>query len=135
MANIYKGVGCHWGVGSTTYTLVNGKLQTRDHVRKSDMETILDSDGVTISKVYYDPNQEATLEVVITGSNGVGNVTPVLPACGDAVTITDTVYTQFSGSATGTNVWLVTDVSSKTSNVGAMRVTINLLRYAGVTVA
>lgn len=135
MANIYKGIGCHWGVGSTTYSLTNGKLQTRDHTRTDEKEIVKDEDGVSVGKIYYDPNETATLEVVITGSAGVGTVSPTLPAIGDAVTLTDTVYTQVSGSATGTNVWLVTDVASRSSNTSAMRVTISLLRYGGLTVS
>lgn len=134
MANIYKGIGIHWGVGSTTYTLTNGKLQTRDHTKKSEMETVKDADGVTVQKTFYDPSEEATLEVVITGSAGTGNVTPVLPACGDIVTLTDTTYLAISGSATGTNVWMVDDVSTKSSNTSAMRATFKLTRYMGITI-
>lgn len=134
MANIYKGVGCHWGVGSTTYTLTNGKLQTRDHGKKSEKESIKDADGVTVNVTYYDPNEEATFEVVTTGSAGTGNVIPVIPACGDVVTFTDAVYTAISGSATGTNVWLVDDVSTKGSNTAALRVTVKCIRYTGITI-
>jgi len=135
MSNIHKGVGCHWGVGSTTYTLTNGKLQTRDHTRKSEMETVRDADGITVNKTYYDPNEEGTLEFVITGSAGTGNAAPVLPSIGDVVTLTDSVYTQVSGSATGLNVWLVEDCSTKSSNTSCMRATFKLQRYAGMTVA
>lgn len=134
MSNIYRGVGCHWGVGSSTGVLV-GKLQTRDHTRKSDKDTIRDADGVEVSAIYYDPNEEATFEAVVTGSAGVGDATPTMPANGDVVTITDTKYTQISGSATGTNVWLVDDVSTKSGNTSAMRISLKLSRYSGVVVA
>lgn len=134
MANIYKGVGCHWAVNSTTYTLTNGKLQTRDHGRKSEMETIKDESGVTISKIYYDPNEEATFEAVITGSAGSGVAVPVLPAIGDAVALTDSVYTQISGSASGGMTWLVEDVSTKSSNTSCMRITFRLVRHHSLVV-
>ena len=134
MANVYKGVGCHWGVASTTYSMTNGKLQSRDHSKKAATETIKDSDGVTISKIIFDPNEEATFEAVITGSAGTGTVVPVLPAIGDAVVVTDTVNFQISGSASGANTWLVDDVSTKSSNSSAMRVTIKLSRFTNLTV-
>ena len=134
MPNIYKGVGCHWGVGSTTYTLTNGRLQSRDHSRRSEMETIKDAEGVTIGKYFYDQNESATFEAVITGSAGSGVAVPILPAVGDAVTLTDTNYIAISGSTTGLNVWLVQDVATKSSNTSAMRITFELVRHAGMTV-
>ncbi len=135
MANIYKGVGIHWGVGSTTHELHNGKLQTRDHTLKSEMETVRDAEGVTVNKTYYDPNQEATLEFVTTGSAGVGNAKPELPAIGDVVSLSDDVYTQIAGTVTGANVWMVDEVSTKSSNTSAMRVTIRITRYNGIVIS
>lgn len=128
MANIYKGVGCHWGVTSSTATAFGTmKLQTRDHTLKSESETIKDADGVTVSKVYYDPTQEATFEYVATAVSG-GVAAPTLPACGDIFTVVDSVYTQIASTA-----WLVDDVSTKSSNTSAMRVTVKCTRYPSIT--
>lgn len=128
MANIYKGVGVHWGVTSSGATAFGTmKLQTRDHTLKSDMDTIRDADGVTVAKIYYDPTQEASFEYIPTGASG-GAVTPTLPTIGDVVTVTDSTYTQIAA----TN-WLVDDVSTRSSNTGVMRVTIRMTRYPQIT--
>lgn len=128
MANIYKGIGIHWGVSSSGCTAFGTmKLQTRDHTLKSESETIKDADGVTVSKIYYDPTQECTFEYIPSGASG-GAVTPTLPACGDVITVTDSAYTQVASTA-----WLVDDVSTKSSNTGVMRVTVKCTRYPSIT--
>ena len=128
MANIYKGVGVHWGVVSSGATAFGTmKLQTRDHTLRSEMETVRNADGVTEAKVYYDPTQEATFEYIPSGASG-GAITPTLPAIGDVVTVTDSVYTQVAA----TN-WLVDDVSTRSSNTGVMRVTVRMSRYPSIT--
>ncbi len=128
MANIYKGVGVHWGVNSTGVAAYGTfKLQSRDHTLKSEMETVRDAEGTTVSKVYYDPNEEATFEYIPTGASG-GGVTPTLPACGDMVTVTDAAYTRIAN----TN-WLVDEVSTKSSNTSVMRVTVRMTRYPSIT--
>lgn len=128
MANIYKGVGCHWGVGSTGASAFGTmKLQTRDHALKSEMESIRDATGVTVAKIYYDPTEEATFEYIPSGVSG-GTVTPTLPAIGDLITVTDSTYTQIAG----TN-WICEDVSTKSSNTGVMRVSIRMVKYPEIT--
>ena len=128
MANIYKGVGVHWGVTSTGATAFGTmRLQTRDHTRKTESELVKDADGVTVSKVFYDPTAEATFEYVATAASG-GAAAPTLPACGDVITVTDAVYTQIAG----TN-WLCDEVSTKSSNTSAMRVTVKCTQYPAIT--
>lgn len=128
MANIYKGVGCHWGVSSSgAVAFGTMKLQTRDHSLKREMESVRDATGVTVAKIYYDPTQEATFEYIPSAASG-GTVTPTLPAIGDIVTVTDSVYTQVAA----TN-WLVEDVSTKSSNTGVMRVTVRMVNYPEIT--
>lgn len=124
MANIYRGVGVHWGVGTTTAIVAFGtfKLQTRDYSKKSEMETLKDSTGVTVAKIYYDPTEEATFEYIPSAASG-GVAAPTLPAIGDLITVVDTV----SGVA-GTT-WLCDDVSTKSSNTSCMRVTVRMTKY------
>jgi len=128
LSNIYKGVGCHWGVGSTTAVVAFGtfKLQTRDYTRKSEMETIRDYEGTTVSKIYYDPTEEATFEYVVTAASG-GVAAPTLPAIGDVITVVDTV------SGVGGTSWLCDDVSTKSSNTSCMRVTVKMTKYPSIT--
>lgn len=125
MANIYKGVGVHWGVGSTTCTQFGTcKIQSRDHQLKSESETIKDAEGVTVTKIYYDPTQEITFEYIPTAASG-GVVTPTMPDIGTFITMSnDTAYT-----AIASKVFLVDDVSTKSSNTGVMRVTVKATHY------
>lgn len=128
MPNIYKGVGCHWGVSSSTVSTVTGKFQSRDHSKKSETDAIKDGDGVTVGKVYFDPTEEASFEYIPTSVTVNGDLTPTLPAIGDLLTVTDTKYTAIAA----TN-WLVEDVSTKSSNSAAMRVSLKLTKYPQIT--
>ena len=129
MANTYKGVGVHWGVNSTTVTAFGTcKIQSRDHSKKSQSETIKDSEGVTVSKIYYDPTEEISFEYVPTTATG-GTATPTLPDIGTFITMSnDTAYT-----AIANKVFIVDDVSTKSSNTSAMRVTIKATYYPQIT--
>jgi hypothetical protein len=128
MANVYTGVGIHWGVGSSGITSFGTfKLQTTDHTKKSKVEEITDGDGNTVGKVYYDLMEEGTFEYIPTGVSS-GSITPTLPNVGDKFTVTDTVYTQLAA----TN-WLVDEVNIKRSNTSAMKVSVKCSKYAAIT--
>lgn len=126
---IYRGVDVHWSVKSTSITGAGiFKLQSTDHGLQADTEIVQDGSGFACNKTYYNFNETATLEVVITGAGATGAVTPVLAEPSDIITITDIVYTQLAGTD-----WLVDSVSIKRSNTTAMRVTYSLSRYPLIT--
>jgi len=128
MANVYKGIGVHWGVNSSTLSVVTGKFQTREHEKKAEMEVIRDGDGTTVGKVYYDPNESATFEFYPSSATPGGQVAPILPNIGDMLTVTDSVYTGIASS-----YWLVEGVDTKSANNGAMKVNIKLAKYPAIT--
>lgn len=127
--NVYKGVGVHWGTDSTGVTTALGtfKLQSRNFDRMAEKESIKDGKGRTVTAIYYDESEEASLEVIPTGTYGDDDLSPTLPAIGDMVTVTDSKFTQIAGTT-----WIVESVSSATSNTGAMRVTCKLKKHADV---
>lgn len=125
---VHKGVGVHWGVTSTGCTgFGTFVLQSRDFSKRADSEVIQNASGFTVNKTFFNHNDSATLEVVVTGSSG-GAVAPVLAEVGDVVTITDSTFTNIAG----TN-WLVEDVSSRSSNTSAMRLSFSLTKYPLIT--
>jgi hypothetical protein len=126
---VHRGIGVHWAVQSTTVSGAGTfKLQSTDHTLQAATDMVQDGSGFTVNKTYYDFSESATLECVITGTNGTGNVSPTLAEPSDIITITDSVYTQLAGTD-----WLVDSVSVKRSNTSAMRVTYNLTRYPLIT--
>jgi hypothetical protein len=128
MAAIFNGVGAHWGVSSTTCTAFGTfKLQSRDHKKKSETEMVKDADGVTVSKIFFDPSQEATFEYIPTSATATGSVTPTMPAIGDKLTVADTIYPISASN------WLVDEVSTKSSNTSVMKVTVQLSQYPQIT--
>jgi hypothetical protein len=129
MANVYHGVGVHWGTSSTTSTTLGTlKLQSRDHEKKSEMEAVKDGDGITVGKIYYDQMDEATFEYIPTSSTVNGTLTPTLPAIGDLISISDTTYTAIAGAT-----WICESVSTKSSNTSALRATVKLVKYQSIT--
>ena len=131
MANIYKGVGVSWGVGSTAVTTVFGtfKLQSRDAGLTSETEMLKDENGVTAAKVYFDQKTEATFEYCPTDASAGGAVAPTLPTIGAIFTVTDTTAATYIAGTT----WLCDDVQVKSSNTSITRVTVKATKYPGIT--
>lgn len=126
---VVRGVGVHWGVSTTGVTGAGTfKLQSTDHNQGSDSDIVHDASGFAVNKTYYNFNESATLDVVVTGSANSASVAPTLAKPSDIITITDSVYTQLAGTD-----WLVDSVSIKRSNTSAMRVTYSLTRYPLIT--
>ena len=128
MANIYKNVGVHWGTSSTTTSIVSGQLQTRDHTKKADMEEIKNGDGNVVGKVYYNQTDDATFEWIPTSATVNGTLTVTLPAIGDKITVSDSIYADIAK----TN-WLVEEVSTKSSNTSCLKATAKLTAYPNIT--
>jgi len=123
----YHGVGVNFGV-SSSFSGVTGAFQTRDHSIQSGNEIIANGIGDPVNKTYYGQYETATFEYVATGAGPSGTVAVTYPTQGSTLTITDTVYTQISGSS-----WLVDKVSTKGSNTTSVRVTCELTRYPLIT--
>src|SRR6266700_3399633 len=102
--------GVNFGV-SSSLAGVNGKFQTLDHEHKSEVEHIRDGGGSTVTKVYYDFNEEATFEYVASGTDNSMTVPVTSGSVGDLLTVTDSTY----GGIVGTT-WLIDNVSIKGSN-------------------
>ena len=123
----FHGVGIQFGI-SSSLAGVTGQFQTRDHSFNSDMEEVVSSYGEIVATAQFKFVEEASFEYVATGAGPSGIVTVSLPSVGDLITVTDAVYTQIAQ----TN-WIITKVVDKASNTGALKVTIDLKRYAGIT--
>lgn len=127
----YQGVGISFGIGTVTGGPVTGKLQTLEWTKNADTENVRDDNGTTVARVFFDPNQDATFEYVVTGANSTTadtNCTLVDP--GAMVTITAT------GGAAAINGQIFSVESQpklNRSNAGVARVTIPLKRYASIT--
>lgn len=127
---VHRGLKVHWACGSSTITTGIGtfKLQSRDHSLNADTDMVQDATGYVVNKTYFNHTETATLDYVPTDTGSGGDLTPTIPALGNILTITDTVYTAIAG----TN-WMVDGVNTKSSNTSAMRVTLNLTRYGNIT--
>ncbi len=127
-----NGIGCKWGVATTG---LNGYgaliLQSIGQTLESDNELIKDQNGYTVTRVDYDHRETATLEAWISGSSDSASAsvtTASVPQPGDSITITDSVWTALSGSN-----WIAGNVSLNGSNVGYVKVSIALTRYAKIS--
>lgn len=131
--NKYKGVGVHWGVGTTVVNSIGGYvMQDRSYDRMSEKETLKGATGRTLTTIYYDESDEMTLTVVPSGSYGQSDITPVIPAVGDMVVVTDSVNSFYQ--ATGSS-WIVESASPQSSNTGFMKVTYKLKRHPEISTA
>jgi hypothetical protein len=124
---LYHGIGVNFGLSSSLAN-ISGAFQTRDHTYQSGNEIISDGLGGLVEKTYYGQYETATFEYVATGTGVSGTVAVTLPSQGATLTVTDTQYTQISGSS-----WLVEKVSTKGSNTTAIRVTVDLWRASGIS--
>ena len=120
-------VGVNFAI-SSSLAAMTGAMQTRDHEYKTEVESIRDGSGTTVSRVYYDASEEATFEYVATGTNGVVNATVTVPTNGALMTVTDASYSAIAGST-----WIVENVATKVSNTSAVRVTVKLSRWPGIS--
>jgi len=130
MSMIYKGVGVTWGTSSTTFSTGMGTfyLQSRDHSKKAENKSIKDGNGETRGKVFFDQTEEASFEYIPISSGTVnGSLVPTIPAIGDLFTVSDSIYTAIAG------VYLVEDISTKSSNNGALKATVKLMKYPYIT--
>lgn len=128
---VYHGVKVHWGTTSTGVTTVIGTfaLQGRDHNLGSDADVIQNGNGFALGKTYFNHNEAGTFDYIpYTAATPAGDLTPTIPAVGTMIVVTDTVYTAISGSQ-----WMVDSISTKSSNTAAMRVSLGISRYGGIT--
>ena len=84
---VHKGVGVHWACSSTGVTgFGTFSMQSRDFNKRADSEVIQDATGFATNKTYFNHMDQATMEVVVTGSAG-GNLTPTIAEVGDVIRI------------------------------------------------
>src|ERR1017187_3384799 len=125
--NVYHGVGVNFGISSSLAN-VTGLFQTRDHVNTSDVDLVRSGTGDVVEKTYYNLYETGNFDYVASGTGPSGIVAVTLPTVGTLLTITDTVYTAIAGTS-----WLIDKASSKSSNTTAMKISLDLTRYAGIT--
>ena len=133
MANKFLGVGVNFGLASTGFTgsgIGTFKLQDNDHSKKAKTEDIQDENGRTVQRSVFDESEEATFEYIPSGSTtALAVAASTIPDIGTLATVTDTTnYTAIAG----TN-WIVADVTTKRTNKGALKVTLKLERFPGIT--
>lgn len=124
----FHGVGINFGVNSTIIG-VNGLFQSRGHSYKTESELIRDGGNTTVSKVFYDRHEVATVTYVSyqPGTYTLGNAIVDVPTLGSWVQIIDNYYPIFAGR------WMVDDIEVASSNQGAAKVTLQLSRYPYVS--
>jgi hypothetical protein len=120
-------VGVSFGISSSIGS-VSGAFQTLTHNQKAEIEQVRNGDGATVTKVFYDPSEEATFEYVAIGSNGSKDAVVTSGSVGSFVTVTDAQYAGIAGTT-----WLVDDVTINGSNTTSKRVTLKLTRYPAIT--
>src|ERR1051326_6412399 len=93
----FHGVGVNFGV-SSSLAGVTGAFQTRDNSLEGSNESIMDGQGSFVEDSTYGFFETATFEYVATGNGPSGAVAISLPAVGDYIVVTDTVYTPIAQS-------------------------------------
>ena len=139
MANSFRGTNIEFGIKGTTLTgsLIGGtlKLQSRDHTRQSDADEVRDEEGIVVQKSYYNQNEAVQVEYVVTGGTGtdagtLAAASLTIPTPGSRCTLANARYTLCDGSN-----WFVSEsgASTRGSNTGALRVTIPLEKFEGIS--
>jgi len=121
-------VSVNFGVGSTI-TGVTGSFQRRDHDKISEVESVRNGSGTTVTRVYYDSHDEATFEYVLgDGTNNSPSASVSLPTVGNFLTVADSNYSELAAST-----WLIDHVASAATNVSSLRVTLRLSKWPGIS--
>ncbi len=112
--------------GTNVGTLV---LQDSDHAKNAEQEIIRDEEGERIARVWYGAYDTATFNYIVKAATLAAAITASkVPAQGEFVTVTSTTY-----AALAATTWEVVGASSKGSNTGALRITLQLEKCAGIT--
>ena len=140
MANIQKGtVGVVWGVGTVQVTgssVGTNKPQSFDLSREGEERAIKGQDGDTVCRVFYDPVDKLSLEVVPSGTSKVDATTQFkLPQRGDLITITtgtlvDTAVGGIGGTLVSGSNYIFVGGNKRITVDQEARLTMNLERNA-----
>lgn len=132
MSNTYLGVGVNFGLPGTGITgtgIGTFTLQSQEHKKSRDKDTIRDANGTEVQATLYNPTEEATFEYFITASTGAAAITAsTIPDVGAIVTVTNS--TDYAAiAATSWFVW--DDPVLSASNTKAKSVKLMLKRWTG----
>lgn len=119
------------GTNGITITEITGfLLQSADYQKNAEVEKIKGINGATVSKIYSDQSESATLEAIITGTDAAAAITNTdLQDPGSFVTITTCTNAPY---LVKTN-WTVEPGSKiAQSNTGAAKMTLVLEAYPGI---
>jgi hypothetical protein len=120
------------GTNGITGLATGQLLQSVDHTRQADVEDIRDADGDVAARVFYNPNDALTLEVIVTGTGLAAAITnTTLQTAGTIISITACAS---APDLVATN-WVVESARLAGSNVDAKRITLQLKKNASVTAA
>jgi len=133
--NFAFGSGAGIGTVSTPSATLAGMLvQSMEHGAESELASVRDGDGVTVTDVYYDPRFTAQLVWKVSGSSLAGalantSLTNIIP--GTIITIAACVSRP---DLVQTN-WIVTEGGPKVSggNTDIAEITMPLRRRVGIT--
>lgn len=130
-AQAYQGLNLNWGLGATDYAIsgVSGLFQTSDTELKYDEMEVRDQRGNVKAWVGYNPTDGGTIEYVVsTTASATGNASITYPSQGTKITITAASDEPISGSS-----WIVQGVTVRKSNTDACKVSLKVIRYAGIS--
>lgn len=120
-------------LGITITEVAGFLIQSADYQKNAEVEKIKGVDNETVTKIYSDPSETATLEAVITGADAATALTnTALDAIGSFVTITACTS---APHLVKTN-WTLEPGSKITQGVGtSAKMTLILEAYPGITPA
>lgn len=129
MANTFVGIGVLWafpgGPASTLTGLgVLTQLQSLEFETKAQKEKIVDGTGSTSAVGYLDPEDNVTLDFIITSGTNTGSLTvTAVPQPGSTLAITDSNFTPIS------KTFLVNSCPISRANSKAAMAKLDLSRY------
>lgn len=137
MATQY-GIPINFGFATTTdgitITGISGYLlQSADHTKQADIFEVRDADGDMANRTFYNFNDEASLEVIITGTNLAAAITNTALQTPGTILVISACANMPSLVATNWQVEPGHKVSG--SNIDAKKITVPLKKFAGITAA
>jgi len=130
----FYGVAIAWGLGATDYMVSGSYLglgQSADTELGYDNATSRDQRGKVVQTTFYNPNDKGTFEyiVAVSSSYDSGTAPATYPPEGTMITV---VGGDAADPISGSN-WLVDSVSIRKANTDAVKVSLKLTRYGGIS--
>lgn len=117
------------GVGVSFTNIGTLIVQNYSRNAEAEMDQTRDASGDTVALAFYDVSATAQFEYIPKGTGLADAITQTkIPAKGDIGTITSSSDSGFAGTT-----WVVMGATLNGSNTGAVRVTVSLQKWAGIT--